>query len=231
MLYESELRRYYKYFSNIYKPKVDYNYKSYVLSNNINTQVNKIKWCSHLNFLSNITGEFFQYSYPDDTLDIWYNSLADRFGFLSILEAMRLNNARYHRVGRLKRRVASIISYRSFFLTLTFTNVTLLSTSAETRRRYVARYLKSISQDYVANVDYGERNHREHYHAIVRCDEIDYKLWKYGNLDFELITFEDETAIDRLSKYIAKLTNHAIKETAKRGHLIYPKYRRIYEKL
>lgn len=226
MQYESELRRYYKYFRDIYNPSVDYNYKSFVLSNKINTAVNKINWNTHLNFLSNITGEYFQYSYPQDTLEIWYNSLADKFGFLSILEGIRLNNARYHRVGRLKRRVESIISYRSYFLTLTFTNTTLSNTSVETRRRYVARYLKSISFNYVANIDYGKKNHREHYHAVVQCDNIDHKLWKYGNLDFELITYEDETPIEKLSKYIAKLTNHAIKETCKRGHMIYPKVRR-----
>lgn len=226
MLYEGELRRYYKYFTSIYNSNVDYNYKSFVLSNNINTAVNKIDWNTHLNFLSNITGEYFQYTYPQDTLEIWYNSLADRYGFLSILEAIRINNARYHRVERLKRRVCSIISYRSFFLTLTFTNVSLGNTSAVTRRRYVARFLKSISSNYVANIDFGKRNHREHYHALVQCDYIDSKLWQYGNLDFELVTYEEESTTDRLSKYIAKLTNHAIKETCKRGHLIYPKIRR-----
>lgn len=226
MLYESELRRYYKYFKRFNDSSVDYNYKSFVLSNNINTAVNKIKWNTHLNFMSKITGAVFQYSYPQDTLEIWYNSLADQFGFLSILEALRINNSRYHRIERLKRRISSIISYRSYFLTLTFTNSTLSRTSVETRRRYVARYLKSISLNYVANIDFGKRNHREHYHAVVQCDHIDHKLWQYGNLDFQLIVQEDNNCSDKLSKYIAKLTNHAIKETCKRGHLIYPKFRR-----
>ena len=223
MLYETELRRYYKYFMNFHSSKIDYNYKSYVLSNNITTQVNKINWSKHLNILSNITGEFFQYSYPDDSLEIWYNSLADQFGFLSILEAIRLNNARYHRISRLKQRISSIISYRSYFLTLTFTNHYLFSTEEKTRRRYVHYFLKSISNDYVANIDFGKKNHREHYHAVVQAEFIDSHLWKYGNLDFELIEATSNDDIERLSKYTAKLANHAIKETCKRNHLIYPK--------
>lgn len=216
--YDTELRRYEKYFKKIFGFGTDYTYKSFVIGNNINTEVNKISWNSHINIVTNGIG-----LYDDEVLDLWYNSLADRFGFISILEAIRVNNARSHRVCRLKNRVESIISKPSLFLTLTFTNDCLSSTSDITRRRYVTRFLKSISNNYVANIDYGKRNHREHYHAVVECEKVDHKLWKYGAINFERITYEDVSDVTKLSKYVAKLTNHAIKETNKRCCLIYPK--------
>lgn len=223
----NELRRYEKWFKLREGGGIDYNFKSFCLKNNIDKEVNKITWNLYCN-------DFFQHydivksiSYTNDTLEIFYNSLADRFGFLSIIESLKLNNARYHRSIRLKNRVESIISYNSsFFLTLTFTNKTLESTQPHIRRKYVTRYLKFISNNYIANIDFGKRNHREHYHAIVNCEFIDSKLWKYGNLDFELINNTESIASDLLSKYVSKLSNHAIKETCKRNHLIYPKIKK-----
>ena len=229
MLYINELRRYEKWFKTRDSFSTDYTYKSYCLNNNIDREVKKISYHLHLNNLYSAFDIAPYYQYTKDTLEIFYNSLADRFGFSSILEAMRLNNARYHRIERLKKRVESIISYNtSFFLTLTFTNKTLESTDSYTRRRYVSRFLRSLSSNYVANIDFGKRKGREHYHAVINCDRIDSKLWKYGNLDFEVINNCDSLSTELLSKYISKLTNHAIKETCKRNHLIYPKIRKEY---
>ena len=109
------------------------------------------------------------------------------------------------------------------FLTLTFNDETLRDTTDKERRVLVSRYLKSFGCSYVANVDYGKENHREHYHAVINTDRIDYSSWhKYGAIDGEKIRNRNiQSDKTRLAKYICKLSNHAIKETTKRSSLIY----------
>lgn len=137
-------------------------------------------------------------------------------------EAERVNNASYHRTKRLKLKILNMITSGScIFLTLTFKNDVFEKTSEETRKRYVARALKTMSNSYIANIDYGKLNEREHYHAIVLADRVDHKLWKYGNLDIERVRANEETSPVKIAKYITKLTNHAIKETVKQNRLIY----------
>lgn len=226
MLFENELRRYVKWFVDKGDiTKSDYKYKGTVISNKIQYEVAKIKKNIYFNNLFDDLGIYNANLYENESLSIMYDSLVDKFGFRSILESLRINNARYHRITRLRNRVESIINtnINSYFLTLTFTNHYLTSTDALTRRRYITRYLKSITSNYIANIDFGKRKGREHYHAIVQCDFIDSKLWKYGNLDFKLIDISKESCVDCLSKYVSKLSNHAIKYTNKRTCLIYPK--------
>lgn len=137
-----------------------------------------------------------------------------------------LNHNRYKRVQRLKMKVADLVfNGDAIFLTLTFTDQVLNSTSVETRRRYVSRFLKSQCQTYVANIDFGAKNGREHYHAIV-CpigSSIDLKAWPYGCINAKRIHASD-TDLTRTTKYITKLTAHAIKEST--GHA----YRIIYSR-
>jgi hypothetical protein len=163
-------------------------------------------------------------------------------------EAEKINLARYKRVIRLRERIKKILTTSDtvIFLTLTFTDDTLNRTSADTRRQYVRKYLGKFNVDFVANIDYGKQNGREHYHAVVG-GKIDLKPWtdKMGGTNVRLVKAPEYTqkrvpkryqnlpqeeiqkrmAIDdekALSKYVAKLTNHAIKETTKRSCCIYP---------
>ena len=91
----------------------------------------------------------------------------------------------------------------------------------ETRRRYVRHFLDDYGA-YVANIDFGAKNGREHYHAILQCSSVDCSLWRYGNLDFKRVLTPNSQAI---SKYISKLTNHALKETTKGFNIIYSRWR------
>lgn len=137
-------------------------------------------------------------------------------------EAERVNNASYHRTKRLKLKILNMLTSGScIFLTLTFKNDVLENTSQETRKRYVARALKTMSNSYIANIDYGKKNEREHYHAIILADKVSQDYWKYGNLDYEKVRANEETSPVKIAKYITKLTNHAIKETVKQNRLIY----------
>jgi hypothetical protein len=136
--------------------------------------------------------------------------------------AMKLNHNEYKRVKRLKEKMLdSVLSDNALFLTLTFNSDTIARTTIPTRRRYVSRYLKSQSAFYIANIDFGARNGREHYHAVVVGQSIDYKAWHSLGAIKGLKIAPTRNDTTRVSKYVAKLTNHAIKETTKQFRLIY----------
>lgn len=96
-----------------------------------------------------------------------------------------------------------------YFVTLTFTDEVMKSTTERTRHRYVTQFLKSEVRCYYANIDYGEKNEREHYHAVV-SDKVDFSKWTHGSINAEQIR---NTKKDRrkISTYMRKLTNHAHK--------------------
>jgi hypothetical protein len=141
-------------------------------------------------------------------------------------EAEKVNHASCNRNVRLKKRIRSIIdNYPTTFVTLTFTDVILNTTSEVTRRKYVTLWLKSHGVPYVANVDYGKLNEREHYHAIIGSQTLNYKGWHhFGAINGKKVvkkTNLNSNGDVKLAKYITKLTNHAIKETCKRNAIIY----------
>ena len=113
---------------------------------------------------------------PSFDIDDEYINLCFEFGGKYIKEARKINTASYRRVERLKERITSYLSKgQCIFLTLEFSPQCLAETNNDTRRKYVARYLKSISEYYVANIDYGGKKGREHYHAVVVSDWVDGK--------------------------------------------------------
>ena len=138
-------------------------------------------------------------------------------------EAERVAHSNYEQTKRLKKRIERMLttSKNCVFLTFTFTDDVLAKTSSETRRQYVRKWLKQVSSKYVANIDFGGKNGREHYHGV--CDSrVDPKTWSYGACNVQKVRYNpnDKSGV-KLAKYVAKLTNHAIKETTKRCHLIY----------
>lgn len=190
--------------------------------------------------------------YRDITKSLWYNNEGEqkkwtKYSYDSALilqnelkqfyplewnECSRISHNDFKRKIRLKKRISEIIKEiekekNIYFVTLTFSDSTLDSTSAITRRRYVSRFLKEICSKYVANIDFGGQNDREHYHAVVSTNSpVNYAkmVKKWGNMiKFEKIRLSNDhrTTEERLAKYISKLTNHAIKETTKRSVIIY----------
>lgn len=139
---------------------------------------------------------------------------------------------------------------KAVFLTMTFNDETLKNTNQETRKRYIKEYLKSESALYIANIDYGTKHEREHYHAIVKAtlliyverayqnikDLIDLKAYKYGQIKAEKIGnkygFKNDKDIKKTAKY---LYEHSIKETTKNNKLIVsrkePTIQQEYERL
>lgn len=108
-------------------------------------------------------------------------------------------------------------SYESLdFLTLTFTDDVLLRTSERTRHRYVASHLNEYYRDYYANVDYGEKNHREHYHAVVApYPEKPCPVWQYGYSKSKKIYLGYRSnSIKKVTAYMHKIVLHANKYTS-----------------
>lgn len=111
------------------------------------------------------------------------------------------------------------------FITCTFNDFCLNNTTSDERRLKVRLFLKCFGC-YVGNIDFGIENNREHYHAVVcgtvttELRELYYKLFYGSNINFQKITTSKKSA-EKLAKYVAKLTNHALKETTKRQSLLY----------
>lgn len=126
--------------------------------------------------------------------------------------AKQFNHASYCRKQRIQERIGFSVGLgHCFFLTLTFTDEVLASTSAATRRRYVSRFLKSTCPFYVANLDYGGKRGREHYHAVVMADRVNYKAWhKYGAIRGDRVHSSNADEA-RVCEYLSKLTNHSLK--------------------
>ena len=157
--------------------------------------------------------------------------------------ARALNQARYGRVTRLRKRVTDmILSGDAWFVTLTFRDRVLSDTSQETRRKYVRRYLKERTEFYVANIDFGDHHiylegdshkvatGREHYHALVigqlpvKVDENGRRSpdWPFGFSKQVRVRARD-ASVKKIPLYISKLTNHALKQSVGNTRYIYSK--------
>jgi len=134
------------------------------------------------------------------------------------------HNSRYMLNMRVKKKVNQILQYENkYFITFTLKDKYLTRD-----KKYLMRKIKeALSQAslYIANEDYGSKHGRLHFHALASFNfQIDYttqdnfvnKIWKYGNIDYLKVYDNNDTAI---TKYLTKLTNHAIKKTA--GKIIY----------
>ena len=169
-------------------------------------------------------------------------------------DSMRLLNNNKHKTQRIRKRIETMLlqlqfydNLKAYFITLTWNDKTLENTSEDTRHQKVFRTLKNLPGliDYVANIDYGKENEREHYHGIILVNEnFETKKTKVNNLYFNSMPVWENNGFSRLddikipnekalSKYINKLTNHAKKDSTKKQRVIYCKnaiYPEINEK-
>lgn len=158
--------------------------------------------------------------------------ILSKYGIYSNI-CQKMYESRRAKSKRIRKRLDLMFKYSKnkhfLFLTFKFSDDTLFNTSQDTRRQYVRRYLKSYADSYVANIDYGLKNGREHFHAVVDCEFVDLKFWdKYGNLDYEKIPHLRQDSL-KLAKYINKLTNHSVKNGTQ--FAIYSRNLKDYEKL
>lgn len=199
--------------------------KQFILENKLHREAGELSLKSYRLYQMDVNGLYYSslknYSYEDLHND--KEAFIERYGSTTLKVANNLNHASYKRVARLKERIReAVASGSAYFITITFNPKTLENTNEQTRRKYVSRWLKSLTPFYVANIDYGEEKGREHYHAVITSDQRPPKSWKYGFVDIlKVNTTENDTI--RISKYVSKLTNHAIKHTTKGKRIIYSK--------
>lgn len=190
------------------KSQPDYAFKSYLITSGI---FNDFRIANYNVFKHNDNYDIsFDYLFKMRMLD-----------FNSYKECYKINHSLYHRNMRVRQKIQNIlINYdKCYFLTLTFTDSILASTSEETRRRYVARWLKDNCIEYLANIDYGKEKGREHYHAVGTFKKkVDYTSFNGGSVNSKIIINKNAY---KLKNYINKLTYHAMKETTKQVRLIY----------
>ena len=128
-------------------------------------------------------------------------------------QANKLINARRQKAKRVRKRIDDIMQNDALFLTFTFTDDVLASTTFEKRKRYIKDWLSKLNCQYVANLDYGKKNGREHYHAVVGISSVDFGSYSLGTLNgIKIRTGSNSIA---LSRYIVKLTQHCLKNTAR----------------
>lgn len=145
--------------------------------------------------------------------------LTNDLSYEEISACDKIYNSFRKRQARLKKRIANMITNNNcLFLTLTFTDSVLDTTSFYSRKMYVLRFLNNLNCAFVGNVDYGSENGREHYHCVVAIDNVSCNDWPYGAINFKRIINKNSLA---LAKYVAKLTNHALKETTNNSRIIY----------
>ena len=150
-----------------------------------------------------------------------FNNNYKKYLFNAWEKSNLLNHARYKRKQRIQNKIEKLVlDGHSAFITLTFSDTVLNLTNEKTRRIYVARWCKENSDFYVANIDYGDLRHREHFHAVLRVGS--YSNWKYGFMSKKIIRSKSKD-LNKVSKYVSKLTNHAIKKSGQLKRIIYSK--------
>jgi hypothetical protein len=197
--------------------------KQIILENKLHREVGQFSLKNYRLYQMEQNGVYYpslvNYSYQE--LENEFTNFVNFYGYTTLKVANNLNRASYYRTARLKERIReAVASGSAWFITITFSPETLAKTNEKTRRVYVSRWLKSLTSFYVANIDYGKTKGREHYHAIITSDQRPPKTWSYGFVDI-LKVATTETDTKRISKYISKLTNHAIKHTTKSKRIIY----------
>lgn len=141
----------------------------------------------------------------------------------------RLLDNRNKKVNRIKKRI-TILSARYkkyvYFCTFTFDD-DLLKKSHRTRKRAILNALYSFDKDimFLMNPDFGKKNHRLHFHAIIGTN-FNQDLRKHLKLYYPCLSscdrvyFDSKRHLTQVSKYINKLSNHATKDTSRAYRVI-----------
>lgn len=200
--------------------KVNYKYRSELLQQDWPKMVRKL---DHLDSDNQANGVLY-----DPVAEDLHSYIFFAIGPKGLKECRRINRNKDNKTYRIRKRLKDLIESGScIFLTITFRDDVLEHTSDTTRRRYVARFLDAVpgQSGYVANIDFGVDDlytKREHYHAVVCAPSVSQDMWPYGNLDYKRVRI-NKTSIKKVPRYLAKLTLHAVKDSASKNKVLYSK--------
>ncbi len=143
---------------------------------------------------------------------LWYSAPIAYLNYE--LEANQITRAKEARK-RKKNRANSYIRgmFRAYnqlyFVTLTFSPESLEKLKVRTRKTYCREWLEQNCRDFIANIDYGKKNHREHFHALCALNDTSTTEWKYGFSKVRKFKMPEDGNPAKISGYILKLVNHA----------------------
>lgn len=142
---------------------------------------------------------------------LWY-SYSVVYGSDEYAKHARAVNARKAQKRRYNRKLLDMCEAYDelYFVTLTFTDDVFESTNEDTQHRYARRWLTDNCRDYLANEDFGKKNGRRHYHAVV-AKKSTIEPWKYGYYNIKSVKMGKKEDVYRITSYMLKLTNHANK--------------------
>lgn len=136
--------------------------------------------------------------------------------------------SRYMKVGRIKRKIVYLlVRYQyNYFCTFTF-NDKYIDKCDRTKKDMIKNVVFNYSDDIkmILNIDFGSKTEREHYHAIISTNKKgDFK--KYLDKNYKCFSYTERIilankSVEKISKYINKLSNHATKESTRRSRIYY----------
>lgn len=150
----------------------------------------------------------------------------------TLIECERIRNSKNKQRQKIEQHINFLFELQNcdlYFATFNFNDAALTKTE-DTRKQFIRRMLNKVCEDYILNIDYGEKKGREHYHAIIairKNKETKYQnefghlklkefdSYKYGNYDLEEVK-TDNIDKERLARYITKLTMHSVKVKQKK---------------
>lgn len=142
----------------------------------------------------------------------------------------RILNARYQKVSRIKKRLLYLVIRYKYIWFCTFTiNNNFIDKCERTKRDYIKQYLNTHDFKYILNVDFGTKGtERQHYHCILATNiDMDVNQYFQSMLNDEygwtksLPCIKASSDLNRLTKYIDKLSNHCVKASTEQKRLYY----------
>lgn len=169
----------------------------------------------------------------------------DEFNIMYDCDCLKIMNNFSHSLWEKKkrsiRRAENIIACGNYcvFLTFTFNDDSLLDHNKKEdlkdMKTMLTRYLKEVSDNYMANVDFGGHTNRFHFHCLCHLKEDHFiryvdkrceltKRWDNGFTYCEVV--DVSAPVDAVAKYVAKLSAHSIKTKAFKSNMIVSRMRK-----
>lgn len=193
-----------------------------VLNSGLSKQIKKVNKQIYLHSRERETGELYQHKTTtyEESIEA-LRLLSDNPDFDC---ACRINRSYKDKLRRLRQRLSFMLeSGNCLFLTLTFTDF-YIDFDYNVLRKFIRNFLNSLNCHYIANADWGDKNGRLHFHAIVMLDKIDYSSYKYGSINFKRI-YNCVDSCNCLAHYMVKLTQHSLKNSTQLTNIMYSKHK------
>lgn len=139
---------------------------------------------------------------PSDYLTNLFDSIYNKY-HVSYKDIINLRISDFKKFKRIKTRIEKMDNNNLWFCTWTISDKYL---KRDHKRKLKSMYSKF---NYIINLDFGKKNGRKHYHGIIESINMPI-AWSYGFCKFIKV---DNSDSDKLSKYLNKITNHALKDT------------------